>query len=109
MNDRQILAAALRWHTSYSKRLTIGTENARRKKAERADYRDGYRSYFGPSSGETAPLVTAAKRVELAALRNLAKVCAKVRGHQTLVDDARQVIAVDVQLLTSARSNTETP
>ena len=88
MNDRQILAAALRWHTAHIKRLTIGAENARRLKAERADYRDGYRTYFGPSSFDTAPLVTAAKRVELAALRNLAKVCAAVRINQSNIDDA---------------------
>lgn len=88
MSDPEILAAALRWHTVHTKRLAIGAENARRQKAERADYRDGQRRYFGPSSRETAPLVTAAKRVELAALRNLAKVCAKVRDSQHDVVDA---------------------
>jgi hypothetical protein len=87
VNDPEVLAAALRWHTAYIKRLTIGAENARRLKAERADYGDGPRRYFGPSSLETSPLVTAAKRIELAALRSLAKVCEKVRANQTTVVD----------------------
>ena len=30
MNDREILAAALRWHTAHARRLLIGAENARR-------------------------------------------------------------------------------
>ena len=87
MSDTEILAAALRWHTVHTKRLTIGAENARRLKAERADYRDGQRRYFGPSSGDTGPLLTAIKRKELAALRNLAKVCVKVRTNQNDVVD----------------------
>ena len=45
MNDPEILAAALRWHTVHTKRLAIGAENARRLKAERADYRDGQRRW----------------------------------------------------------------
>jgi len=88
MNDREILAAALRWHTIYTKRLTIGKENAKRLKAERAGYQDGQPRYFGPCPGETAPLLTAIKRKELAALRELAKVCAQVRGNQQQVSDA---------------------
>ncbi len=88
MSDHEILTAALRWHTIHTKRLAIGAENARRQKAERADYRDGQRRYFGPSSGDTGPLLTAIKRTELAALRNLAKVCAKVRDSQHDVVDA---------------------
>jgi len=42
----------------------------------------------GASSGDTGPLLTAIKRTELAALRNLAKVCAKVRSNQHDVVDA---------------------
>lgn len=95
VNEREILAARLRWHTAHTKRLTIGAENARRLKAERADYHNERREYFGPPSLETGPLVTAAKRVELAALRALAKVCAKVRGSH--IDDA-DVIDVPVLL-----------
>ncbi|MFZ2220172.1 MAG: hypothetical protein WAV85_16035 [Rhodoferax sp.] len=99
MNDHEIMTAALKWHTIYTKRLTIGKENAKRLKAERADYQDGHPRYFGPCPGETAPLLTAIKRKELAALRELARVCAKVRGHQREVDDARQVVDVEVKLL----------
>ncbi len=99
MNDHEIMTAALKWHTIYTKRLTIGKENAKRLKAERAGYQDGHPRYFGPCPGETAPLLTAIKRKELAALRELARVCAKVRGHQREVDDARQVVDVEVKLL----------
>ena len=99
MNDSDLSAVALRWHTIYVKRLTIGTENSKRLKAERADYRDGQRRYFGPSSDDTAPLLTAIKRKELAALRDLAKVCTKVRGSQRQVEDVAQIIDVEVRLL----------
>lgn len=97
MSDHEIIMVALRWHTVYTKRLTIGDENARRVKAERADYRDGQRRYYGPPSGETGPLLTAIKRTELAALRNLAKVCAKIRSKQDEVVDA-DVIDVPMRL-----------
>jgi hypothetical protein len=96
MNEREILASVLRWHTVHTKRLTIGAENARRLKAERADYRDGKRHYFGPSSGDTGPLLKAIKRTELAALRDLAKICAKVRTSQNDVADAD---VIDLPLL----------
>jgi len=82
--------AALRWHTAHTKRLTIGAENARRLKAERADYQGEQRRYFGPPSGETRPLLTAIKRTELDALRHLAKLCAAARGQE--VDDAIDVV-----------------
>jgi len=104
MNDHEILAAALRWHTIYANRLTLGSENARRLKAQRADYRDGQRRYFGPSSHETAPLLTAIKRKELAALRDLAKVCAKVRASQRKVEDAAEVIDVEVRILSQIKA-----
>ena len=39
------------------------------------------RTGFGGADFGLSANVTAAKRVELAALRELAKVCAKVRGH----------------------------
>jgi hypothetical protein len=57
------------------------------------------RTGFGGADFDLSRRVTAAKRIELAALRELAKVCAKVRGHQTQVDDARQVVDVHVRLL----------
>ena len=103
LNDREILAACLRWHTAHARRLEIGAENARRLKGERADYHNNSRQYFGPPSFETGPLVTAAKRVELAALRALAKVCAKVRSNQNDVADAN-VIDVPMRLTTTSEN-----
>ena len=95
MNDREILAACLRWHTAHVCRLEIGTENARRLKSERADYQTTHHQYSGPPSGETAPLLTAAKRRELAALRALAKVCQKMR---TTMQEATNADVIDVPM-----------
>ncbi len=95
MNDREILAACLRWHTAYARRLEIGAENARRVKGERADYQSTRRQYFGPPSSETGPLLTAAKRRELAALRALAKGCQKMR---TNMQEATDGDVIDVPL-----------
>jgi hypothetical protein len=55
---------------------------------------------FGGSDCDLSARVTVAKRVELAALRELAKVCARVRGNQSRVDDASEVLDVEVKLLT---------
>jgi hypothetical protein len=89
----EILAAALRWHTAHITRMEATNANnlsiRDRKK----------RTGFGGADGELSCRVTAAKRVELAALRELAKVCARVRGNQKQVDDANEVIDVEVKLL----------
>jgi len=82
MIDRQITAAALRWHTAHTKRLTIGAE--RRKEQQAAMQRIGYAS----ASAATDKRLSEAKRIERAALRNLAKLCAKVRDSQHDVVDA---------------------
>ena len=95
MNDREILAACLRWHTAHTHRLGIGAENARRLKGERADYQNARREYSGPPSLKTGPLLTAAKRRELAALRALAKVCQKMR---TNMQEATDADAIDVPM-----------
>ena len=101
MNDREILAAALRWHTAHTTRMKATTESNRYKSDQKK------LTGFGGADFDLSRRVTAAKRVELAALRELAKICAKVRGHQTQIDDACQVIDVDVKLLAS--TSTETP
>lgn len=103
MINREILAAALRWHTAHTTR-TEATTLSNRFKSEQKKL-----TGFGGADFKLSARVTAAKRVELAALRELAKVCAKVRGKLTQVDDARQVIDVDVRLLTSTTRSTETP
>ena len=82
MNDREILAACLRWHTLHVHRLEIGAEQRQYQKEQKE------RTGFGGSDYAISQRLTAAKRLELAALRQLAKVCAKVRGNQQQVSDA---------------------
>ena len=90
MNDREILAAALRWHTAHKRRLEIGEEQRRYQSAQKK------RTGFGGSDYEIGQRLTAAKRLELAALRALAKVCASVRGSQKRIVDAA---VIDVPML----------
>ncbi len=93
MNDKQILIAALKWHRAHEVRLAAGTESNRFKSDEKK------RTGFGGADWELSRRVTAAKRVELAALRELAKACAKARGELRQADDAAEVLDVDVKLL----------
>jgi hypothetical protein len=88
MNDREILAACLRWHTAHVRRLEIGAE-LRRYRLEQKQHNG-----LGGSDYAISQLLTAAKRPELAALRALAAICAKVRGSH--IDDAD---VVDVPVL----------
>ena len=88
MNDLKILAAALRWHTARVRRLEIGAEQRRYLVAQKK------RMGIGGSSTEIGQRLTAAKRPEQAALRELAKLCAEVRGHH--IDDAD---VIDVPML----------
>ena len=92
MNEREILTAALRWHTAHVHRLEIGAEQRRYQAAEKQ------RTGFGGSDYEISQRLTAAKRPELAALRNLAKVCASVRDSQKQIVDA-DVIDVPMRLI----------
>jgi hypothetical protein len=89
-HDREILAAALRWHTAQLHRLAISAEQ-RRFQTE-AKQRTG----FGGSDCAISQRLTAAKRPELAALRALAAICARVRGNR--IDDANYVIDVPMLL-----------
>jgi len=93
MNDRAILTAALRWHTAHTARMDASTASNRFKTDEKK------RTGFGGADRELSARVTQAKRVELAALRELAKVCASVRDGQKQVDDAAEVIDIEVKLL----------
>ena len=91
MNDREILAACLRWHTAHARRLVIGAEQRQYQKEQKE------RTGFGGSDYGISQRLTAAKRVELAALRALAKVCQKMRASQQQVSDAN-VIDVPMRL-----------
>ena len=112
-HDREIVAAALRWSTANAKRLEIGAAKRRATETLKAtDFGSGVglsdrdfwarakamdTLHFAESSA--AAQLTPARRAELAALRALAKVCAKARALQ--VDDADMVIdAVEVLRLT---------
>lgn len=93
MTDREILTSTLRWHSAHVVRMQATTISNRFKSESKKS------SGFGGADCRLSAAVTAAKRVELAALRELAKVCARVRGQQKEVDDARQVVDVEVKLL----------
>ena len=86
MNDREILAVCLRWHTAHAHRIVIGGEQRRYQLEQKQ------RTGFGGSDLEISRRLTAAKRVELAALRQLAKVCTSVRASQNGVVDVEVVI-----------------
>jgi hypothetical protein len=108
VTDREILAAALRWHTAHEVRLSIGATKRRNEKSLK-EYGDAQFNTYAPTyrescrirtaASDAAEQLTPAKSVELAALRELAKVCARVRGNQKQVDDANEVIDVEVKLL----------
>ncbi|UUZ68272.1 hypothetical protein LP416_29340 [Polaromonas sp. P2-4] len=86
MNDREILAAALRWHTAHKRRMVIGAEQRRYQSEQKQ------RTGFGGASFEIGQRLTAAKRLELAALRQLATICTKVRGNQQRVTDVIELL-----------------
>ena len=90
MNDREILATCLRWHTAHARRLEIGAEQRRFQLEQKQ------RNGFGGSDYEISQRLTAAKRVELAALRALAKVCQQMRTRQQQTTDAN---VIDVPML----------
>ncbi len=99
MNDREILTACLRWHTAHTHRLEVGAEQRRFQLAQKR------RIGFGGSDIGIGQRLTAAKRIELAALRRLAKLCAQVRGNHQRAPDA-DVIDVPM-LLTCTIDSTE--
>ena len=86
MSEREIVAAAIRWHKANTTRLIVSAE--KRREQQHSKQTRGYAT----ASTATDKHHTEAKRLELAALRALAKACAKVRGQQ--IDDV-----VDVSLL----------
>ncbi len=92
MGDLKIYAAALRWHTARARRLEIGAEQRRYQLAQKQSMG------FGGPPIELRQCLTAAKRSEQAALRELARLCANVRGHS--IDNA-DVIEVPMRLTTT--------
>ncbi len=88
MTDREIVAAALRWHRAYEVRLAAGTESNKFKSEQKRT------TGFGGADLYLSRRVTQAKKIELTALRELARACTKVRDSQRQVDDASEVIDV---------------
>jgi hypothetical protein len=75
----------LQWHAVHARRLTVGTEKRRLDKMLKAEEL----SVFSPTytqQGNAARQLTELKCRELAALRLLAKACAKRRGDLDLSD-----------------------
>jgi hypothetical protein len=91
MNDRELTNAALLWHTAHARRLAVGKEKRRLDAQLKAGGDDGWSLQRSIQQSEAGRQVTELKRRELAALRALAKVCAKQRGHLQAAD----VIDVD--------------
>jgi len=109
VNHHEILLAALRWSAAYENRRAIGAEKRRHEKALKAYDPAVSCAFFTPAEREYSRIrsaaydagdrLTPARRKELAAMRALAKVCARVRNQQ-MVEDVAETINVDVKLLT---------
>lgn len=84
-DDRDLVHASLQWHAAHARRLAVGTEKRRLDKLLKAE---GL-SVFSPAytqQGNAARQLTELKRRELAALRALAKACARQRGRLDVAD-----------------------
>jgi hypothetical protein len=92
MNDREIVAAALRWHTAHAARLVVGAE--KRLEQQHSKQHRGYAS----ASSATDKRHIEAKRLEMAAMRVLAKACMRVRQSHVTDIEAIDVPAVIRQL-----------
>ncbi len=86
MSDRELINAALRWHTVHARRLAVGREKRRIDAQLKAGGDNGWNLQRVIQQSEAGRQVTELKRKELAALRVLAKVCAKQRGHLQAAD-----------------------
>lgn len=98
-NDRELIHAAMQWHAAHARRMAIGTIRRRLDK----EIKVRAHTLFSPlrhQQAEAARQLTELKRRELAALRLLAKACAKQRGQF----DAADIVDLDIEakLLTCA-------
>jgi len=91
MNDRELINAALLWHTAHARRLAVGREKRRLDAQLKAGGDDGWCLQRSVQQSEAGRQVTELKRRELAALRELAKACARQRGRL----DGADVIDLD--------------
>lgn len=86
MNDRELINAALLWHTAHARRLAKGREKRRLDAQLKANRDDGWSLQRSVQQSEAGRQVTELKRRELAALRELAKACARQRGRLDVAD-----------------------
>jgi len=85
-NDRELIHAALQWHAAHARRLAIGKDKRRIDAQIKAGGADGWCVQRCVQQNETGRQLTELKRKELAALRQLAKACAKQRGRLDTAD-----------------------
>ena len=86
MNDRELINAALLWHTAHARRLAVGREKRRLDAQLKAGGDDGWCLQRSVQQSEAGRQVTELKRRELAALRELAKACDRQRGRLDVAD-----------------------
>lgn len=86
MNDRELINAALLWHTAHARRLAVGREKRRLDAQLKAGGDDGWCLQRSVQQSEAGRQLTELKRRELAALRELAKACARQRGQLDVAD-----------------------
>ena len=80
MNDNELTAAALRWHTTHLRRLAVAKEKRRIDAQLRAGGDGAWCLQRVIQQNEAGRQQTELKRKELTALRELAKACATQRG-----------------------------
>ncbi len=80
MNDNELTAAALRWHTAHLRRLAVAKEKRRIDAQLRAGGDGAWCLQRVIQQNEAGRQLTELKRKELTALRELAKACAKQCG-----------------------------
>lgn len=85
-DSHELTTAALRWHTAHSRRLAVGKEKRRIDAQLKAGGDDSWNLQRVIQQSEAGRQVTELKRRELAALRALAKVCAKQRVNLQAAD-----------------------
>ena len=98
MHNRELTNAALRWHVAHAQRLEVSRIKRRIDAQMRAGGDDGWCVQRCVEQNETDRQLAQAKRREQAALRELAKACARQRENlQTAdvidLDDAVMVLS----------------
>ncbi|MDR7048020.1 hypothetical protein J2X54_000455 [Duganella sp. 3397] len=86
MNDRELINAALLWHTAHARRLAVGREKRRLDAQLKAGGEDGWSLQRSVQQSEAGRQLTELKLRELAALRELAKACARQREQLDVAD-----------------------